>query len=183
MSLGLRNMVRIVPKGGTTHRSPLLAKPRTTTPQVKANCNPAPGHLTPGPKSVKMSIVDKERNSRESLSRREALRLISGAWVGAPILKSEILPILSASKQQPNLPSVPPSTQTPLSPEDDLFLEELERATVAYFWEQANPQTGLVKDRCNVRAADNTCGGEYCGDRLRTDGSLHRGEAQVHSLF
>ena len=43
-----------------------------------------------------------------------------------------------------------------LSPEDDLFLEELERATVAYFWDQANPQTGLVKDRCNVRAADNS---------------------------
>ena len=37
-----------------------------------------------------------------------------------------------------------------------MFLEELERATVAYFWDQANPQTGLVKDRCNVRAADNS---------------------------
>jgi hypothetical protein len=41
-----------------------------------------------------------------------------------------------------------------LSPEDDAFLDELERATFLYFWEQADPQTGLVKDRCNVRATD-----------------------------
>src|SRR5690606_37400096 len=41
--------------------------------------------------------------------------------------------------------------QGALSPEDDAFLEELERATFLYFWEQADPKTGLVKDRCNVR--------------------------------
>jgi hypothetical protein len=45
---------------------------------------------------------------------------------------------------------------TTLTPEDDQFLEELEKANFLYFWEQANPQTGLVKDRCNVRAQDNT---------------------------
>ncbi len=37
---------------------------------------------------------------------------------------------------------------------EEAFLEELERATYLYFWEQASPQTGLVKDRCNVRVAD-----------------------------
>jgi len=31
----------------------------------------------------------------------------------------------------------------------------MERANFLYFWEQANPTTGLVKDRCNVRASDN----------------------------
>jgi hypothetical protein len=39
-----------------------------------------------------------------------------------------------------------------LSPEDDAFLEELERAAFLYFWEQSIPETGLVKDRCNVRS-------------------------------
>ena len=43
-----------------------------------------------------------------------------------------------------------------LSPGDDQFLDELEKAGFQFFWEQANPQTGLVKDRCNVRVNDHT---------------------------
>ncbi|MBV9266307.1 MAG: hypothetical protein JO061_09085 [Acidobacteriaceae bacterium] len=43
-----------------------------------------------------------------------------------------------------------------ISPEDDGFLEELERANFQFFVDQADPDTGLVKDRCNVRTADNT---------------------------
>ena len=38
----------------------------------------------------------------------------------------------------------------PLSPEDDWFLNELEIANLSYFWEQASPKTGMVKDRCHV---------------------------------
>ena len=41
-----------------------------------------------------------------------------------------------------------------LSEEDVAFLDELEQASFLYFWEQADPQTGLVKDRANVRGAD-----------------------------
>jgi hypothetical protein len=43
-----------------------------------------------------------------------------------------------------------------LSKEDDSFLDELQKANFQFFWEQADGQTGLVKDRCNVRAADHT---------------------------
>ena len=43
-----------------------------------------------------------------------------------------------------------------LSAEDGSLLEEIEKAHFQYFWEQGNPQTGLVKDRCNARAADNS---------------------------
>ena len=42
-----------------------------------------------------------------------------------------------------------------MSPEDAAFLEELEKACFLFFWEQASPDTGLVKDRCSVRATDN----------------------------
>jgi hypothetical protein len=56
--------------------------------------------------------------------------------------------VLSAA---PKEPAKPP----PLSPEDDKFLEEMERANFQFFWEQGDPQTGLIKDRCNVRQADN----------------------------
>src|SRR5262249_57276951 len=41
-----------------------------------------------------------------------------------------------------------------ISPEDNQFLEDLERANFLFFWEQADPETGLVKDRCNVRTRD-----------------------------
>ena len=41
-----------------------------------------------------------------------------------------------------------------LSPDDDAFLEQIEQANFLYFWEQTNPKTGLVRDRCNVRKPD-----------------------------
>ena len=42
-----------------------------------------------------------------------------------------------------------------LTPDDELLLEEIERASFLYFWEQASPETGMVRDRCNVRTPDN----------------------------
>jgi hypothetical protein len=52
--------------------------------------------------------------------------------------------------------SVPrgPARPQPLSPEDDAFLDEVERACFLYFWEQTDAQTGLVKDRCHLRTPD-----------------------------
>ena len=47
----------------------------------------------------------------------------------------------------------PPPVKTYLTQEDDQFLDELEQTIFCYFWEQANPLTGLVKDRCNARKA------------------------------
>jgi hypothetical protein len=41
-----------------------------------------------------------------------------------------------------------------IAPQDDKLLDDLERACFLFFWEQGNPQTGLIKDRCNVRAND-----------------------------
>jgi hypothetical protein len=45
-------------------------------------------------------------------------------------------------------------SQQPLSPEDDAFLDEMERANLLYFLEQSHPKTGLVKDRHNVTKTD-----------------------------
>ena len=47
----------------------------------------------------------------------------------------------------------PFAPRKPFSPEDDAFLDELQRLSCCYFWEQASPETGLVKDRCNARRA------------------------------
>ncbi len=42
------------------------------------------------------------------------------------------------------------SGQRSLAPADDQFLEDLEHANFLFFWEQADPHTGLVKDRTRV---------------------------------
>jgi len=54
-------------------------------------------------------------------------------------------------------PSGKPSTggAASLASEDDQLLQEVEKAHCLFFLEQANPQTGLVKDRANVRSGDN----------------------------
>jgi len=58
-----------------------------------------------------------------------------------------------------------PAPQHSLSASDEAFLEDLEHRSFQYFWEQANPRTGLVLDR------------------TRTDGSLadedHRSVASI----
>jgi hypothetical protein len=56
--------------------------------------------------------------------------------------------------QEPAPAPVTPSGLAVLSPEDDKFLNDLESANFNYFWEQANPKTGMVKDRCNVHTND-----------------------------
>src|SRR6185503_18770022 len=37
---------------------------------------------------------------------------------------------------------------------DDKFLDELERASFLFFWESADPKTGLVKDRSRADGQD-----------------------------
>jgi len=88
-------------------------------------------------------------NVPKNLRRREFMRQVLGAAGCLPLAG------LSLSLADTQRTHVPPSAQpAPLSKEDDQFLDELEKATFQYFWEQANPKTGLVKDRCNVRGND-----------------------------
>ena len=35
-------------------------------------------------------------------------------------------------------------------------MQEMEKRNFQYFWEQASPQTGLIRDRCNVAKNDNS---------------------------
>ncbi len=43
-----------------------------------------------------------------------------------------------------------------LTPQDDSFLDEIEKACFLYFWEQGHPDTGLVKDRSKANSSDST---------------------------
>jgi hypothetical protein len=81
-------------------------------------------------------------NARLRLTRRKLLKSLAGVAVASPLAG-----VVSAVAQNtPKRPSV-------FSPEDDQLLDEIERASCCFFWEQTNPQTGLVKDRCNARKA------------------------------
>src|SRR5437879_1423206 len=77
---------------------------------------------------------------------------MAGAAALAPF--SGMIAALGQSKS----PALKPAPVQPFSPEDDRLLDEMERLSCCYFWEQASPETGLVKDRCNARkaASDNS---------------------------
>ena len=84
---------------------------------------------------------------RNLLSRRQILRQILGTSLGLPL--AGLLPGLRADAQTPA--STAGATGLPvLSAEDDQFLNEVEKASFLFFWEQGSSKTGMVKDRCNV---------------------------------
>jgi hypothetical protein len=97
--------------------------------------------------------VDKKADKPKMRSRRDLLKQAAGLGILMPFAGRSILPFLAA--EQPHIHPAPAPGPTILSPEDDQFLEELEKANFLYFWEQGNPQTGLVKDRANTHAQDN----------------------------
>jgi hypothetical protein len=89
---------------------------------------------------------------RERFSRRTLLKMM-GAGACTRTGDPGILPFIAALQEQPSVSPAPEMES--ISQEDDQFLEELEKANFLFFLEQTEPETGLVKDRCNVRAVDN----------------------------
>ncbi len=103
--------------------------------------------------------TDKGADAIERLtSRRQLLRQMAGASLALPLAQWKPLPIWAqAPAQRTDRRQKEPTPLRPtsaLSPEDDQFLDDLERSSFLFFWEQANPQTGLIKDRCNVHIND-----------------------------
>jgi hypothetical protein len=91
--------------------------------------------------------------STSQLSRRELLFQMGSLGLWRAFAPRPALPLLAAVEQHPSpKPSPGPG---PLAAEDDAFLDELERLNFQFFWEQASPLTGLVRDRSNVLKNDN----------------------------
>src|SRR5437870_4161320 len=84
-------------------------------------------------------------------SRREFLRQVLSTGACLPL--AGVLPAF-ADQPTPQLSPAPPLPPYTLTPEDDQFLYDLESANFLFFWEQASPKTGMVKDRCNVQTTD-----------------------------
>jgi hypothetical protein len=103
-------------------------------------------------RSFKINQVDENHVNKKRLSRRELVRQIAGLGICMPFARWRGLASLEAAAE----PQAQAAAQgkTSLSPDDDAFLDDLEKVSFQYFWDQASPQTGLVKDRCNVRGAE-----------------------------
>jgi hypothetical protein len=107
---------------------------------------------------ARMSMDESADEIEKHTSRRRLLRQMAGVSLGLPFAPWKALPAWAqgpakqAGKRTKKPAPLPPPSN--LSPEDDQFLDDLERSSFLFFWEQANPQTGLIKDRCNVRIND-----------------------------
>ena len=102
-----------------------------------------------------------------AISRREVLIGITGAGLGVALSTLAARGRAARPEQEQDRnrdradtdgEGVQPAPSRPgesnaLTPEDQSLLDEIQRATFLYFWEQADPLTGLVRDRFNVRAA------------------------------
>ena len=78
------------------------------------------------------------------------LRQILGSGLGLRLLGSPLLE-LSPKLSLAQASSTPNSFNMPtLSAEDDKFLNDIQTANFLFFWEQGSPNTGMIKDRCNV---------------------------------
>jgi hypothetical protein len=86
-------------------------------------------------------------------SRRKVLRQLAGSAIALPLSRMWSLELSSKPTEKQSSTNQPPLPAS-FSPDDDQFLDQLERANFLFFWEQADPQTGLIKDRCNVRTND-----------------------------
>ena len=93
------------------------------------------------------------RNDRWDWTRREWLRRMAGAAALAPVARWSGFSPLQISGSRGAHPAAPAAPKT-LSEQDEAFLQEIEAANFHYFWEQANPETGIVRDRCNVRTLE-----------------------------
>jgi hypothetical protein len=74
------------------------------------------------------------------ITRREMLRSSAAAALAFPVLS-----LATAWSCGGPSPTAPQSAPPPVS--DDQFLDQIQQAAFLFFWEQADPKTGQVKDR------------------------------------
>jgi hypothetical protein len=89
----------------------------------------------------------------KSASRREFLKGLTGIAFGVPLGLAFPGRDMGAQSTAKNNPRRANPAKPPFSQQDDQLLDDMERLSSCYFWEQANPDNGLVKDRCNARNA------------------------------
>ncbi len=92
-----------------------------------------------------------EKTPYESRSRRDLLKALAGMALAMPAPSIFFPPAARAQSGGTTRPGQ--ATQPVFSAADDQLLDDMERLSSCFFWEQANADNGLVKDRCNARDA------------------------------
>jgi hypothetical protein len=87
----------------------------------------------------KASRVDLSSFREKSWTRRDMLSLMAKGAFAYPLLKGDLF----AAKKSAQQTKVPPEWQLT----DDELLEEIVSRAFLFFWNEANPRTGLVRDR------------------------------------
>jgi hypothetical protein len=95
-----------------------------------------------------MCAIDPRQLTRRSLLKQGVCAGICSPFANAASWFQE-----KATTEKP-APFTPLAGQLAVSAEDDALLEDLEHKNFQFFWEQANPETGLIRDRCNVTASN-----------------------------
>ncbi len=100
----------------------------------------------------------KEKNIIDAspLTRRHLLQQLGALGALGAVDRKNIFAMLQAPTQQPQAPAPGSAPAGPFSAADDQLLEDIEKQSFLFFWEQASPQTGLIKDRCNTQKTDTT---------------------------
>src|ERR1700730_11691960 len=95
----------------------------------------------------KLEASREEMTDQRSYPRREILKLS-----GLGLLSSSFAPLLRGFAQSQK-PFVEPSG-TPYQGTDDKLLDEIQRTSFDFFWFEASPKTGQVKDRALANGND-----------------------------
>jgi hypothetical protein len=90
---------------------------------------------------------------RGKLSRRDVFKQAAALGVSVPLSRMIHWPAWRSLQDRPN-PQAPAPAHKNFSDTDEAFLEELEKADFQYFWDQCNPEVGIVRDRCHTRTPD-----------------------------
>lgn len=93
------------------------------------------------------------RPSSPRITRRKFVAQGLSAGISLPWIASGLSNAATDPGNQPlrkRAPFTPLPGQAPFSPDEDALLDSLERSNFRFFWEQANPENGLVRDRANV---------------------------------
>ncbi|HSH16623.1 MAG TPA: hypothetical protein VLD18_11350, partial [Verrucomicrobiae bacterium] len=88
------------------------------------------------------------------LNRRQALRRTVLGAAAAPWLAHAAAHAADGPLYNQTAPPYPRQREFPIEKRDQLLLDTIGQAAFRFFWENAHPKTGLIKDRSSTKGLD-----------------------------
>ncbi len=96
------------------------------------------------------TIQENTRISPKSLVLVRVAQVRVASWIASSLLFILLVTLLATQVSLADGLSAGLQARTALSAQDEAFIDDLSRRSFHYFWDQANPQTGLVPDRARM---------------------------------